>query len=99
MQLGNELRKARLAAGLTQEELAFKADISRNYVSLLELGEKSPTVQVLLRICKVAWSEGLGDFGSRRNAHKSPHSLPTEPIVPPYRMSGFLDGPIWSARL
>jgi transcriptional regulator with XRE-family HTH domain len=44
-----ELRKARLAAGLTQEELAFKADISRNYVSLLELREKSPTVQVLLR--------------------------------------------------
>jgi transcriptional regulator with XRE-family HTH domain len=38
--------------GLTQEELAFKTDISRNYVSLLELGEKSPTVQVLLRICK-----------------------------------------------
>jgi transcriptional regulator with XRE-family HTH domain len=37
---------------MTQEELAFKADISRNYVSLLELGEKSPTVQLLLRICK-----------------------------------------------
>lgn len=52
MPLGKELRKARLAAGLTQEELAFKADVSRNYVSLLELGEKSPTVQLLLRICK-----------------------------------------------
>jgi transcriptional regulator with XRE-family HTH domain len=50
--LGDELRKARIAADLTQEELAFKADISRNYVSLLELGEKSPTVQVLQRICK-----------------------------------------------
>ena len=41
-----------MKAGLTQEDLAFKAEISRNYVSLLELGEKSPTVQVLLRICK-----------------------------------------------
>ena len=51
MLLGEELRKARLAAELTQEELAFKADVSRNYVSLLELGEKSPTVQLLLRIC------------------------------------------------
>lgn len=50
--LGDELRKARVAAGLTQEELAFKAEISRNYVSLLELGEKSPTVQVFLRICR-----------------------------------------------
>lgn len=52
MSLGEELRKSRTAAGLTQEELAFKADVSRNYVSQLELGEKSPTVHVLLRICK-----------------------------------------------
>lgn len=52
MLLGEQLRKARLKAGLTQEELAFQADISRNYVSLLELNEKSPTVQTLLRICK-----------------------------------------------
>jgi len=49
--LGKQLRKARLAAGLTQEQLAFKADVSRNYISMLELDEKSPTVQVLLRIC------------------------------------------------
>lgn len=50
--LGEELRKARHNAGLTQEQLAFEADISRNYVSLLELDQKSPTVQVLLRLCK-----------------------------------------------
>lgn len=50
--LGQQLRKARLKAGLTQEELAFKAKISRNYVSLLELDEKPPTVHVLLRVCK-----------------------------------------------
>jgi transcriptional regulator with XRE-family HTH domain len=52
MSLGTELRKARLAAELSQEQLAFKAEISRNYVSLLELDEKSPTVHVLLRVCK-----------------------------------------------
>jgi transcriptional regulator with XRE-family HTH domain len=52
MPLGDELRKAREAAGLTQEKLAFKADVSRNYVSLLERGEKSPTVQLFLRLCK-----------------------------------------------
>ena len=50
--LGDQLRKARLTAGLTQEELAFRAKLSRNYVSLLELNEKSPTIAVLLRICK-----------------------------------------------
>lgn len=51
--LGDELRKERLKAGLSQEELAAKAKISRNYVSLLELNEKSPTVQMLTRVCKV----------------------------------------------
>lgn len=49
--LGNELRKARLAAGLTQEELAVRAELSRNYISQLELDEKSPTLQVLMRVC------------------------------------------------
>lgn len=49
--LGDELRAARLAAEWSQEKLADKAGISRNYVSLLELNRKSPTVDVLLAIC------------------------------------------------
>src|SRR5207248_1570637 len=49
--LGTELRKARLAAGLTQEQLAAKARISREYVSALERDQYSPTVDMLLRIC------------------------------------------------
>lgn len=49
--LGEELRTARLAANLTQEKLADEAGISRNYVSLLELNRKSPTVDVLLGLC------------------------------------------------
>ena len=51
--LGAELKKARKAAGLTQEQLAFKAEIHRTYVSMLERGKGSPTVETLLRICKV----------------------------------------------
>lgn len=50
--LGDEIRKVRLAKELSQEQLAFKAGISRNYVSLLELNQKSPTVDVLLRIAQ-----------------------------------------------
>ena len=50
--LGEEIRKARLRAGLTQEKLAFKAGVSRQYVSLLELNEKSPTVAMLIRLCR-----------------------------------------------
>ncbi len=50
--LGDEIRKVRLDRALSQEQLAFKAGISRNYVSLLELNQKSPTVDVLLRIAR-----------------------------------------------
>jgi transcriptional regulator with XRE-family HTH domain len=50
--LGDELRKARIAAGLTQEDLAFRSKLSRNYVSLLELNEKSPTFDTLTRLCQ-----------------------------------------------
>ncbi len=50
--LGDELRVARLAAHWTQEKLAEEAEISRNYVSLLELNRKSPTVDMLFAVCE-----------------------------------------------
>jgi transcriptional regulator with XRE-family HTH domain len=49
--LGEELRKAREAAKMTQEELSFRAGIHRTYVSQLERDKKSPTLDVLFRIC------------------------------------------------
>ena len=58
--MGEELRKAREKAGLTQEELAFDAHIHRTYVSLLERGKKSPTIDVLFRLC-----DALGITASR----------------------------------
>lgn len=62
--LGEEIRKARLQAHLTQEELAFRAGVSRQYVSLLELGQKSPTVDVLIRLCK-AMGASAGEIVGR----------------------------------
>jgi transcriptional regulator with XRE-family HTH domain len=50
--LGEELRKARAAAGLTQEELAFRAGLSRPYVSQLERDLKSPTLETLFLVCE-----------------------------------------------
>ncbi len=50
--LGDELKKVREAANLTQEQLAFKASVDRTYVSQLENNKKSPTVDMLLRICQ-----------------------------------------------
>jgi len=51
--LGEELCKARKAAGLTQEALALDARVDRSYISELEHDKKSPTVDMLFRLCKV----------------------------------------------
>jgi len=50
--VGDELKRAREAAGLSQEDLAFKARIHRTYVSQLERDKKSPTLTILFRICR-----------------------------------------------
>lgn len=50
--LGDELRRAREAATLTQESVAQKARISREYLSKVECGHASPSVDVFLRVCR-----------------------------------------------
>lgn len=50
--IGVELRKAREGAGLTQVQLAKAAGLHRTYISLLERDKKSPTVDVLFRLCR-----------------------------------------------
>jgi transcriptional regulator with XRE-family HTH domain len=49
---GLVLRTRRLDAGLTQEQLAFEAEIQRVYVSKLELGQYQPTLTMLLTLAK-----------------------------------------------
>lgn len=51
MSLGGELRRARDAAELTQEEVSVAAGIDRAYLSQLENDHKSPTVDTLFRLC------------------------------------------------
>jgi transcriptional regulator with XRE-family HTH domain len=50
--LGEELRRARDEAGLSQEEVAARAEIDRSYLSQLENDKKSPTLDLLFRVCK-----------------------------------------------
>ena len=49
-QVGERIRKARLAKGLSQEELAFEADLHRAYIGQIERGEKNIGVQNLQKI-------------------------------------------------
>jgi transcriptional regulator with XRE-family HTH domain len=62
--LGQILREAREKAGLSQEQLAFRADLDRTYISHLENDKKSPTVQTLFRICR-AMKESPGKVITR----------------------------------
>lgn len=47
---GRVLRTVRREVGLTQEQLALAADIDRTFVSLIERGERQPTVRVLFKL-------------------------------------------------
>jgi transcriptional regulator with XRE-family HTH domain len=48
--VGDNLRKLRLAAGLSQAELANRMGVDRAYVSGLEQGQRNPTVISLWHI-------------------------------------------------
>jgi len=51
--VARNLRKMRLANGLSQEELAHRAGFDRNYVGNLEREINSPTVDTLERLAIV----------------------------------------------
>lgn len=52
MALGEELKRARDEAGLSQDEVAARAKIDRSYLSQLENDRKSPTLDLLMRVCE-----------------------------------------------
>jgi transcriptional regulator with XRE-family HTH domain len=50
---GMALKEERQKAELSQEELAHRAGYHRTYVSLLERGEKSPSLRTIFNLCGV----------------------------------------------
>jgi transcriptional regulator with XRE-family HTH domain len=51
---GSLLREARLRAGLSQRELARRADTAQSVVARIELGRTSPTWDTLARLAAAA---------------------------------------------
>jgi transcriptional regulator with XRE-family HTH domain len=51
--VGRNVRSLRKARGLTQEALAYAAEIDARYIGGIERGEENPTVAVLSRIASV----------------------------------------------
>lgn len=48
--LDSKLKEARIAAGLSQIEAAERAEVAQYRISQYELGKKTPTLAVLLRL-------------------------------------------------
>ena len=52
-ELGERLRQARLAAKMTQQEVATAADVHVNFYARVERGEENPSFDKLRSIMKV----------------------------------------------
>ena len=52
---GKQLRKVRMAKGISQEELAFRSGLHRTYVSSVERGERNISIVNIQKL-----SEALG---------------------------------------
>ena len=53
MNVGQAIKKLRLKAGMTQEQLALKVDMSANAISSLELGKTYPPKNTVEKLCEV----------------------------------------------
>lgn len=51
--VAKNLRRLRQAKGLSQEELADRADINRNYVGMLEREQHAATIDMLEKLADV----------------------------------------------
>ena len=55
--VARNLRRLRHAKGLSQEELADRAEINRNYVGMLEREQHAATIDMLEKLAPVAFFE------------------------------------------
>jgi transcriptional regulator with XRE-family HTH domain len=51
--LAGNVKALRLAQSLSQEELAFQADLDRTYISQIERGVSNPSVLVLVKLSNI----------------------------------------------
>lgn len=46
------IKQARLAKGITQEELAVRVNVTKEFISYIENGHKDPSISLLRKIAK-----------------------------------------------
>lgn len=66
--VGTNIKKIRLDLGLKQNEMARKLEISPNFLSMIERGDRSPSLKLLKRISGISgksMEDILGTWNSR----------------------------------
>ena len=61
MDIGNKIRELRIQKGLTQEELADRAELSKGFISQVERDLTSPSIATLMDILQCLGTD-LKDF-------------------------------------
>lgn len=51
--IGTRLRKIRMSKGITQEDLAYEANIDYSFYNQIENGKRNISVKTLTKICRV----------------------------------------------
>jgi len=49
---GDKVQSVRKSKGISQEKLAEKLSLHRNYVGMIERGERNPTIRTLYKLSK-----------------------------------------------
>jgi transcriptional regulator with XRE-family HTH domain len=75
--VARNLRRLRVAKGLSQDGLAADAGIDRTYVSRLERGMENPTVALLERLSEALGSKIVDFFAAPKPGEPSPETLPS----------------------
>ena len=70
--LGKIIRQYRRDKKLSQEQLAFAAELNRNYISLVELGSSSPTVDSLAKIAAALGESASSLLAQAESLQKKP---------------------------
>jgi transcriptional regulator with XRE-family HTH domain len=73
--VARNLRKLRVARGISQEALAVDASVDRTYVSRLERGLENPTVGVVERLAIALNVEITAFFAKPKQGEKEPPVL------------------------
>lgn len=71
------IKKIRQTEGMTQAEFADKINLSRNYVAMMEIGQREPSDRTIADICRVfgvdeVWLRtGVGEMSRRESREEA----------------------------